>query len=178
MSRESPTRSEMYAIMFLVKRGILKFELSPNPHPQSIEGNTIDFVKDPETIKKAVEGSMDKRIASMPDIREQLAAIEHERWSDWQTWVHKVINEGVEGTTLEQFMERWERQINTPYAELSEAEKNSDREQVDRYLPLISQTVSSAEKAARIDELERLEWNDAHLYIHNRLAELRKGDQS
>lgn len=28
MSKANPTRSEMYAIMFLVKRGILKFELT------------------------------------------------------------------------------------------------------------------------------------------------------
>lgn len=39
-------------------------------------------------------------------------------------------------------VDRWERQIATPYAELSEAEKNSDREQVDRYWPLVSYSVA------------------------------------
>lgn len=82
------------------------------------------------------------------ELLEKLAAIEHERWADWQTWVHKVINEGVEGTTLEQFMERWDKQIATPYAALSEAEKQSDRDQVMRYWPLLlawhSQQVEAA----------------------------------
>jgi hypothetical protein len=32
---------------------------------------------------------------------------------------------------------QWDGQIERPYNELSDSEKNSDREQVDRYLPLI-----------------------------------------
>jgi len=27
------------------------------------------------------------------ELREQLAAIEHERWADWQKWCHKVLRE-------------------------------------------------------------------------------------
>lgn len=76
------------------------------------------------------------------ELREKLAEIEHERWADWQTWVHKVINEGVEGTTLEQFMERWDKQINTPYGKLSRPEQESDLAQVDRYWPLIEQYIN------------------------------------
>jgi hypothetical protein len=34
---------------------------------------------------------------------------------------------------------RWTKQMDTSYSELSEHEKESDREQVRRYLPLISQ---------------------------------------
>lgn len=85
---------------------------------------------------------------SEQSVREKLAAIEHERWADWQAWVHKIINEGVEGTTLEQFIERWERQINTPYADLSQAEKDSDLVQVDRYWPIVQHFVGqiSAER--------------------------------
>lgn len=30
MSKQKPTKSEIYAIMFLVKRGFLKFELNLN----------------------------------------------------------------------------------------------------------------------------------------------------
>ena len=32
---------------------------------------------------------------------------------------------------------RWEKQIETKYVDLSEAEKESDREQVRKYLPVI-----------------------------------------
>jgi hypothetical protein len=36
---------------------------------------------------------------------------------------------------------RWQKQIDTPYAVLSEQEKESDREQVRKYLPLIVQAL-------------------------------------
>jgi hypothetical protein len=38
---------------------------------------------------------------------------------------------------------RWERQLNTKYAELDEQEKASDRERVEKYLPLIASALSS-----------------------------------
>jgi hypothetical protein len=34
-------------------------------------------------------------------------------------------------------VEQWQRQIETPYQSLSEAEKESDRDQVRKYLPTI-----------------------------------------
>ena len=36
-----------------------------------------------------------------------------------------------------EYADRWFRQINTPYAELSEEEKESDRKETRNYLPLI-----------------------------------------
>lgn len=74
------------------------------------------------------------------DLREQLAAIEHERWSDWQRYVHSLCWKEDDGslTIPAHHVARWERQIRTPYAELSEAEKQKDRDQVDRYWPLIA----------------------------------------
>lgn len=71
------------------------------------------------------------------EIREQLAEIEHQRWADWQTWCHKILRENCPSPELEKVLERWDRQIATPYKDLTETEKDSDREQVDRYLPLI-----------------------------------------
>lgn len=72
-------------------------------------------------------------------LREQLAAIEHERWADWQRWMHDQCARNDDGslTIPAELVERWERQIAAPYAELSEREKESDREQVDRYLHLL-----------------------------------------
>jgi hypothetical protein len=40
---------------------------------------------------------------------------------------------------------RWEEQINTDYALLSEAEKESDRDQVRKYLPVIAAALSRNE---------------------------------
>jgi len=75
-------------------------------------------------------------------LREKLADIEHQRWSDWQKWCHKILRENCPSEELERVLERWDLQIKTPYSELSEKEKDGDREQVDRYLPLIKLFIS------------------------------------
>jgi len=51
---------------------------------------------------------------------ESLAAHEHEQWAHWMRYM--TANMTPEN------MERWKRQMNTPYAELTEKEKESDRE--------------------------------------------------
>jgi hypothetical protein len=73
-----------------------------------------------------------------PEAREALAAIEHERWAHWQRYMHSKCTRMDDGSLLipAESVTRWERQVATPYAELSEREKESDREQVDRYWPL------------------------------------------
>ena len=76
------------------------------------------------------------------ELKEKLAAIEHERWADWQSWVHSKCkefeDEGGEYVGFpDELYKRWERQIATPYEQLSDQEKASDMEQVDRYWPLI-----------------------------------------
>lgn len=79
-------------------------------------------------------------MSSHEELREQLAAIEHERWADWQRWVHARGGKDPRSGALTipaSIVERWERQIETPYDQLSEDEKDEDRRQVDRYWPLI-----------------------------------------
>ena len=80
------------------------------------------------------------------ELREKLAYIEHQRWADWQEYQFNLCKPQDSGRGVgkpinlvipSELVERWGRQINTPYSELSEKEKDSDREQVDRYLPLI-----------------------------------------
>ena len=70
---------------------------------------------------------------------EKLAAIEHARWSGWQRYVHNLCDRHEDGslTIPAHIVAHWERQMNTQYAELSAREKQSDREQVNRYWPLI-----------------------------------------
>jgi spore cortex formation protein SpoVR/YcgB (stage V sporulation) len=73
------------------------------------------------------------------ELLETLAAIEHQRWADWQKYVHSKGKEYRDNTFRlpHDLYRQWERQIATPYAELSEAEKESDREQVRRYLHIL-----------------------------------------
>lgn len=76
---------------------------------------------------------------TLEELKEKLADIEHQRWSHWQEYCNKVLREQVPKLGLEKVLERWDRQINTPYAELSEKEKQSDRNQVERYWGLIEE---------------------------------------
>jgi len=77
------------------------------------------------------------------ELFEKLADIEHQRWADWQKYMHSkcaiVENEDGEKTIVipQNLFEQWERQIATVYLELSEKEKDSDRDQVMRYWKLI-----------------------------------------
>jgi len=75
---------------------------------------------------------------------ETLAAIEHERWSHWQRYMHDKGKLQADGSLLiaAELVQHWERQIETPYAALTEAEKRGDREQVRRYLQLIAEELS------------------------------------
>lgn len=70
-------------------------------------------------------------------LREKLASIEHERWSDWQAYCHKAIIDSGGVIPAPYPLDHWNRQITTQYKDLTEKEKDSDREQVDRYLPVI-----------------------------------------
>ena len=77
---------------------------------------------------------------ALDELVETLASVEHERWSHWQRYMHsKCIPQGDDGALLipADMVKRWEKQIATPYSELTEDEKESDREQVRKYLPLI-----------------------------------------
>jgi len=71
---------------------------------------------------------------------ERLSAIEHERWSHWQRHVHSKGIRQPDGSLLlpAEVVARWERLIATGYAQLTEEEKVSDREQVSKYLPVIA----------------------------------------
>lgn len=65
------------------------------------------------------------------DIREQLAELEHQQWAHWTSYL-------LDNLTPEN-IERWRRQIDTPYSQLSEAEKDSDRNWADKVLRIIEQ---------------------------------------
>ena len=80
----------------------------------------------------------------MPDeqaLLEQLAAIEHERWAHWQRFMHGKGERTPDGSLVlpADLVAKWERLIETPYAQLTDNERESDREQVRRYLPVVAQ---------------------------------------
>lgn len=78
------------------------------------------------------------------ETREALAEYAHEAWSGWMKYMFEKMTEGVtdskvDGTFVmpEWAVKRWSRQMNIPYAELPEQEKESDRQEADRMLAII-----------------------------------------
>jgi len=63
------------------------------------------------------------------EIFEQLAALEHERWSGWMKYM-------LANMTTYNLM-RWIGQMNTLYSDLSEYDKESDRKEVRRTLEIL-----------------------------------------
>jgi hypothetical protein len=62
--------------------------------------------------------------------KEKLAALEHEQWSHWTGYMlNNLTPENIE---------RWKKQILTPYSELSEREKISDRDWAEKVLQILS----------------------------------------
>jgi hypothetical protein len=92
------------------------------------------------------------------EIREKLADIEHQRWADWQKYLHSkcISDEFGNLKIMSGNVKHWERQINTPYSELSEAEKKSDMNQVDRYWHLIKTLLSTTEDRVKREMLDSL----------------------
>lgn len=80
------------------------------------------------------------REIKMSELYEELAAIQHDIWAHWQKYVHdhKIAWYGTKRVLFSEDIERWDKQISTPYADLTEKEKDGDREQVDKFWHLIS----------------------------------------
>lgn len=78
-------------------------------------------------------------------VLEDLANIEHQRWSHWQKYMHAKGCQQSDGSLLipADLVAQWNRQIAMPYEELSESEKESDRDQVRKYLPTIIEALSA-----------------------------------
>jgi hypothetical protein len=74
-------------------------------------------------------------------IREHLAALAHEQWCGWMEYLFKCGTTNADGsfTIAPWAVERWLRQMQTPYAELPEEEKQSDRAEADKVFAVISQ---------------------------------------
>ena len=72
-------------------------------------------------------------------LREKLAAAQHEIWINWMEYLFSVSISDPDGTCTipADKVARWVRQMNTPYSELTEDEKDSDREQADKILSVI-----------------------------------------
>ena len=72
-------------------------------------------------------------------LREDLDNLAHEQWSGWMEYLFEKSSKNNDGTvTIPKWaVNRWERQVNTPYGELSNEEQNSDRNEADKFLKVM-----------------------------------------
>ncbi len=70
------------------------------------------------------------------DRREILADIQHEIWASWMEYLFSVCTDNLDGsvTIPASSVNHWQRQIATRYIDLSEREKDSDREHADKIM--------------------------------------------
>lgn len=102
----------------------------------------------------------------LKEITEKFAELEHIRWAKWQNYLHSFLtwNNDIQAWVLpHEKKDHWQTQINTPYAMLSEKEKESDREQVRPYIKEFIKTHNNALQEA--EEKEKVlvlnpSWND------------------
>ena len=73
-------------------------------------------------------------------LRRELADLCHEQWSGWMRYLFQFGIQNEDGTfTMDaDKVARWRRQMNTPYRDLTEPEQDSDRQEADKFLALMS----------------------------------------
>lgn len=83
--------------------------------------------------------SLDEFSNDTKELIEKLSAVEHDRWAHWQSYLHSKCKKNDDGslTIPKDLVEKWNTQIETAYSDLTEKEKESDREQVMKYLHYI-----------------------------------------
>lgn len=98
--------------------------IGPNDRPYVDLGNLLE-IEHADTDAPPPLSANTVRVAN-----EQLAAYAHETWADWMRHLFESSLEECDGIKIPHSLaERWQRQMNTSYADLPEHEKVSDREE-------------------------------------------------
>lgn len=73
------------------------------------------------------------------ELIELVAPLCHEQWSGWERYGFTKGEFNPDGSFIidAESVKRWTRQMNTPYSELSEKEKESDRIEARKFIDLI-----------------------------------------
>lgn len=99
-----------------------------------------------------------------PELREAWADVSHDIWAHWMRYMFskcdKETRYSMDKITEEtgcliipsELVERWQRQIETPYSQLTEKERESDREQADKILLAFAKTCTSGADFPKVHE--------------------------
>ena len=103
--------------------------------PSSQNTHALESFIESECRRNRVEGQREaSELLKSPELMEELAAIEHQRWSRWHLYAFR--------NWVDEKVGRWCALAVTPYLELSEQSKESDRKEVREYLQVITQALS------------------------------------
>ncbi len=81
------------------------------------------------------------------ELREKLAELAHEQWSNWMEYLFsKSVSKAGGACMIPSWaVKRWKRQMKTSYCDLPEEEKDSDREEADKFLEIFKQRMTEME---------------------------------
>jgi hypothetical protein len=83
------------------------------------------FLTEDEMIKKAEETDMKEKLI------EELAELEHKQWWDWAKSILETEDISKERS------DRWKKESFKPYSDLTEEQKDMDREWVEKVLKIV-----------------------------------------
>jgi len=80
------------------------------------------------------------------DVRERLAGVQHAIWAHWMRYMFTqgTVNPDGSWTMPAEKAARWGGQMRTPYSDLTEKERESDREQADKIILSIRDLLEGA----------------------------------
>ena len=81
------------------------------------------------------------------ELIEELAAVMHRSWSHWMRWIFQVCKWNEDGSVLipAEYVTRWKRQMATDYADLTEREKDSDRNQAQKIMDVLGEPLHAVD---------------------------------
>ena len=103
------------------------------------------------------------------ELREQLADIQHAIWAHWMGYMFGCGEFRKDGTWVmpAEKLERWWRQKETPYSELSDKERESDRHQADKALAVVQPALAAANARAEAAEAANARCREANILLAN-----------
>lgn len=96
----------------------------------------------------------------MNKFKEALSNLCHEQWSGWMKYLFSKCEKTEAGEMIipKWAVDRWERQMNTNYENLSEEEKNSDRTEADKFIKIIKKCRSENAVNLAHGIIQQLNW--------------------
>lgn len=125
------------------EKKLTKLIIAPHYDDKDVEKvcNGMDIRGENQAImsNQRVMAEMLRKLLGLKLDREKIADLCHEQWSGWMEYLFKKSRQTPDGSVVipKEFVDRWWRQMKTPYEKLSEEEKDSDRKEADKFIALL-----------------------------------------